>query len=76
MLQGCKKKGETLWTVSVPQTTRKKREEASNVYNLPSIAQSIKYLHAAAGYPVKDTWIKAMNAGNYTTWPRITATAV
>jgi hypothetical protein len=24
-LQGCKMKGETLWTVSVPQTTRKKQ---------------------------------------------------
>jgi hypothetical protein len=55
---------------------RKLREEASNVYNLPSIAQTIKYLHVAAGYPVEDTWIKAINAGNYTTWPGITAAAV
>jgi hypothetical protein len=67
VLQGCKRNGETLWTVSVPQTTRKKREEVSNVYNLPSIAQTIKYLHAAAGYPVEDTWINTINAGNYTT---------
>ncbi len=58
------------------QTTREKREEASNVYNLPSIEQSIKYLHAAAGYPVEDTWIKAINAGNYTTWPSITPAVV
>jgi hypothetical protein len=76
VLQGCKKNGETLWTVLVPQTTRKKREEVSNVYNLSSIAQTIKYLHAAAGYPVEDTWIKTINAGNYTTWPGITTTAV
>ena len=55
---------------------RKLREEASNVYNLPSIAQTIKYLHVAAGYPVEDTLIKAINAGNYTTWPGITAAAV
>jgi hypothetical protein len=60
----------------VLQTTREKREEASNVYNLPSIEQSIKYLHAAAGYPVEDTWIKAINAGNYTTWPSITPAVV
>ena len=76
VLQGCKKKGETLWTVPIPQTTRKKREEISNVYNLPSISQMIKYHHAAVGYPVKDTWIKAINAGNYTTWPGLTSAAV
>jgi hypothetical protein len=64
VLQGCKRKGETLWTLSVPQTTRKKREEVSNVYNLPSVAQTIKYLHAAVGYPVEDTLIKAINAEN------------
>ena len=76
LLQGCKKKGETLWTIQVPQATRKKREEISNVHNLPSIFQIIKYHHAAAGYPVKDTWIKAINAGNYTTWPGLTSEAV
>ena len=76
VLQGCKKKGETLWTVSVPQTTRKKREEISNVYNLPSISQMFKYHHASAGYPVEDTWIMAINAGNFATWPGITSAAI
>jgi len=76
VLQGCKKKGETLWTVSVPQTMRKKREEVSNVHNLPSISQTIKYHHASAGYPVQDTWITVINAGNYATWPGITSAAV
>ena len=76
VLQGCKKKGTALWTVSVPQTTKKKQEEIANVYNLPSIVQMIKYHHASAGYPVEDTWIKAINAGNYTTWPGLTAEAV
>jgi hypothetical protein len=76
VLQGCKRKRETLWTGQVPQTTRKKREEISNVHNLPSISQTIKYLHAAAGYPVKDTWNKTINAGNYTTWRGLTSEAV
>ena len=75
VLQGSKEKGEMLWTVSVPQTTRKKREEISNVHNLPSISQTIKYHHASAGYPVEDTWIKAINARNYATWPGLTAAA-
>ena len=76
MLQGCKRKGETLWTVSAPQTRRGKQEEISNVYNLPSISQTIKYHRASAGYPVKESWIKAINAGNYTTWPGLTSAAV
>jgi hypothetical protein len=27
------------------------------------------YLHAAAGFPVKETFLDAVRAGNYTTWP-------
>ncbi len=38
--------------------------------------QSIRYLHAAAGYPPEETWTDAINAGNYNTWPGHTATAV
>ena len=48
------------------------QELAANVYNLPSVAQTIRYLHAAAGFPVKDTWIKAIKCGNYKSWPGIT----
>eukprot|EP00804_Cyclotella_cryptica_P012914 CCRYP_002274-RA/>CCRYP_002274-RA protein AED:0.23 eAED:0.09 QI:0/0/0/1/0/0/2/0/1265 len=43
-----------------------------NVYELPSIEQTIRYLHAAAGYPTKNTWLKAIRHGNYSTWPLIT----
>ncbi len=75
VIQGCKKKGENLWTVSAT-TTDNEYERIANMYDLPSVNQTIKYLHAAAGYPVIDTWIKAINAGNYTTWPGLTATAV
>ncbi|KAL7475165.1 hypothetical protein ACHAW6_005726, partial [Cyclotella cf. meneghiniana] len=35
------------------------------------IAQSIRYLHAAAGFPTKSTWISAIRKGNYSTWPLI-----
>jgi hypothetical protein len=34
--------------------------------------QVIRYLHAAAGFPTKDTWIKAITNGNYVTWPGLT----
>eukprot|EP00804_Cyclotella_cryptica_P008991 CCRYP_003100-RA/>CCRYP_003100-RA protein AED:0.31 eAED:0.29 QI:0/-1/0/1/-1/1/1/0/525 len=43
-----------------------------NVYELPSIEQSIRYLHAAAGFPTKSTWLAAICKGNYSTWPLIT----
>ena len=31
-----------------------------NVYELPSIAQTIRYLHATAGFPTKTTWLAAI----------------
>jgi hypothetical protein len=33
----------------------------------------VKYLHAAAGFPTKETWLNAINTGNFTTWPTINA---
>ncbi len=45
-----------------------------NVYELPSIEQTIQYLHAAAGHPTKNTWPIAIFHGSYSysTWPLIT----
>ena len=75
VLHGHKINGEKLWTVSgkIEEGTH---EEAHNVYSLPSIHQSIKYLHAAAGFPVMETWLDAIQAGNYITWPGLTVAAV
>ena len=74
ILQGCKTNGEKLWTVSVdePITT----EQAHHAYDLPSVGQTIRYLHGAARFPTEDTWIKAIKAGNYNTWPTITPETV
>jgi len=74
VIKGCKEKGDNLWTVSANE--EEGEEEANNVYNLPSTKQSIHYLHAAAGFPVKSEWIKAIKAGNYVIWPELTAEAV
>ena len=51
-------------------------ETAANVHSLPSTAAAIRYLHAAAGYPVKETWIKAIKRGHYVSWPGLTVDAV
>jgi hypothetical protein len=50
------------------------KETTANVYALPSIARAIKYLHAAAGFPTKDTWLKAIECGNYKSWPGVNMT--
>eukprot|EP00956_Cyclotella_meneghiniana_P024798 scaffold50421_cov81-Cyclotella_meneghiniana.AAC.3 len=44
-------------------------QKANSVYDLPSIEQAIKWMHAVCGYPVKSTWIKAIKAGNFVGWP-------
>jgi hypothetical protein len=51
-------------------------ETAANVYSLPSISWVIIYLHAAAGFPTKPTWLKAIANGNYKSWPIVTTANV
>ena len=43
-----------------------------NVYELPSIRQRIKWMHAVCGYLVKSTWMKAIRVGNFVGWPILT----
>jgi hypothetical protein len=48
-----------------------KEEFIHNVYELPSIERMVRYLHAAAGHPPEDTWVKAVGHRNYNLWPLI-----
>ena len=32
----------------------------------------VHYMHAAAGFPVKSTWLKSIKHGNYNSWPGLT----
>jgi hypothetical protein len=75
VLFGRKLNGEKLWTFPA-RSQKHKPEEVNNAYSLPSIPQSIKYLHAAEGFPVKETWTTAIQAGNYVTWPGLMATTI
>ena len=47
-------------------------EAINNVYELPSIARAVRYLHGAIGFPTKATWLAAIRNGNFLTWPLIT----
>ena len=46
--------------------------EAFSAYYLPSVEALVIYFHAAAWYPVIYTWLKAIKAGNYESWPGLT----
>jgi hypothetical protein len=47
------------------------QEYLHNVYKLPSVELTIWYLHGAAGFPTKASWLKAIRKGNYLSWPLI-----
>ncbi len=51
-------------------------DEANAIFNLPNTRQSLMYFHAAAGFPVKETFLDAVRAGNYATWPGLTTTLI
>ena len=41
-------------------------------YDILSVAALVQYFHAAAGYPVRFTWLNAIKAGNYSSWTGLT----
>ena len=55
-------------------TTNQKSPAAHSAYNLPSIESLVRYIHAAAGFPVKSTWLKSIKKLNFETWPGLTYT--
>ena len=48
----------------------------SNVYEITKQHDIVKYLHKAAFCPTKTTWLKAIKAGYFTTWPGLSAKLV
>ena len=57
---------------SVALTKEQLDESINNVFDLPSIEQTIRYLHACAGFPAKITWIRAIKRRNLVEWPMVT----
>jgi hypothetical protein len=61
-----------LWRIYLtgqPTNTLSRPNATNNVYEKRSISDTITNLHAACFSPVKDTWIKAIAAGNFSGWP-------
>ena len=57
---------------SITYDSNKTTLKAYSAYDLPSVRALIRYFHAAAGYPVCSTWLKAIGSGNYSMWPGLT----
>jgi hypothetical protein len=45
---------------------------AHNLYEQRFIQDTITYLHACCFSPMQDTWLKAIQNGNFSTWPSVT----
>jgi hypothetical protein len=61
-----------LWTVPLYENSTKKDESINSIYVISKVYNAIQYLHAAAGSPFPSTFVKAIQAGNFTTWPTLT----
>jgi hypothetical protein len=51
-------------------------ERANAIFELPSTRQTILYHHALAGFPIKETFLNAVRARNYATWPGLNIAAL
>jgi hypothetical protein len=88
VLKGYRDKQSGLWRIPLKENVANENtdtlliqrpmpnEAISHVFELPSTEKTIAYYHAAAGFPTKETWISAVRAGNYNTWPMLTVKAI
>ena len=73
--------GPCLWCMSImpnpdnmlllPDDQKTTTLQESSDYDTPSVEELIRYFHAAAGFPVRDTWLKSIKVGNLASWPGI-----
>ncbi|KAL7489644.1 hypothetical protein ACHAW6_015927 [Cyclotella cf. meneghiniana] len=79
ILQGCRDKNR-LWHIALTEPTSTLRHPVghciNNVYDLPSAAHLVRYLHAALNFPTKNTLLAAICNGNLTTFPGLTSVNV
>jgi hypothetical protein len=47
-----------------------------NIYKLKTQPELVRYYHAAAGFPTKPTWLKAIKNKQYASWPGLSIDAV
>ena len=55
-----------------PPDAQQSTLKAFIAYDLTSVEDLIRYFHAAAAFPVQYTWLRAIKAGNFESWPGLT----
>ena len=58
--------------VMVVETTKSGKPFDLRSVDLPSMGALVGFYHACAGFPVKQTWLKAIKAGNFNSLPGLT----
>ena len=51
-------------------------DKANAIFDLPNNCQTLQYLHALVGFPVKEAFLAVVRARNYATWPGLTTTLI
>ena len=62
---------QTEWARKIDTTTNLITPAAHNAYDLLSLEAIMRYMHSAAEFPVKYTWLKAIKKGNFAKWTRL-----
>jgi hypothetical protein len=69
-----------LWTVPLPTDTNDNQkipsEQINSVYATTNLRDLVQYLHQCCYSPTPSAWIKAIQLGNFATWPGLTADLV
>ena len=87
ILQGKRDYSTGLWLVPIANSVSTNKPEPSTVINKTNIASAVleatntkqelvRFHHATCFYPVKSTWIQAIENGNFATFPGLTADLV
>ena len=69
---------QTVLTQMAPTTILKEKNVMDfmcNIYELRKQQEIVRFLHAAAGFPTKGTWLKAIKKEFYSAWPGLIARA-
>ena len=79
-LTGSRAGPNSMWMINLLpptiNTTNRTIQQMNNVYEVSKQRDIVQYLHKAAFSPVPSTWITAINAGFFATWPGLTADLV
>ena len=63
----------TPWGIPImPDNANEMNLKAYIAYDIRSVEALVWYVHAAARFPVRATWFKAIKEVNYRSWPRVT----